>query len=281
MAKDRRVGPQRIGWDFFGKQLRQRREAAGLTQQALAGRVFVSPGYISQFEQGIRKPQLDLAKMFDKELGAGDFFEQMWRELIDSSPVAGHFTDTAELEPTAQRICEYAPQLVPGLLQTPEYARAIFLAGQPLLSEEEVEEKVRTRIDRTRLITDPESNTRPVYWAILDEAVIRRPVGTDEDMAGQLSHIADLMRKGHVLAQVLSFAARAHALQEGFLTLMSFADAPPVAYVEGPWTGQMFDDPVFFSQAQMAYDLVRAAALSREASLLLIEQAAKDYRHEH
>lgn len=271
-------GPWRLGWPFFGAELKRRREAAGLTQEELGEMVICSGGYIGQFEQAIRKPQLDHSQRIDKALQTDGFFERMWRELINRSPYANYFTDAAELEPVAETICDFAPLLVPGLLQTEAYARAVFHAAQPLLPDEEVNERVAHRLARQRILKRAEGTTPPMYWAVLDEGVLRRPVGGAEAMCQQLEHIAAVVRERRGLVQALPFAAGPHALMEGLVTLMSFADAPPVAYVESPHIGQLIDDPAITARMQMSYDLVRASALSHEESLSLIESVAEDYR---
>jgi transcriptional regulator with XRE-family HTH domain len=279
MAKaNSHFGPWRLGWDFYGQELKRRREAARLSQDELGSKAFCSAGYISQFEQGIRKPQLDHSQRFDQILQTDGFFEGMWKDLINRSPYSHYFTDAADLERDALTICDFAPVLVPGLLQTEGYARAVFRAAQPLLPEEEINDRVANRLARARILKPSEGHTPPMYWAILDESVIRRPVGGPAVMHVQLTHIAQLVRSRLALVQILPFAAGAHALMEGFLTLMTFADAPPVAYVESPHMGQLLDDPAIIARERMSYDLLRATALSHAESLSMIEVAAEDFR---
>lgn len=107
----------------FGELLEERREVAGLSQGEPGGRVFVSGAYIGLFEQGIRKPRLDVAKRIDEVLQTGGIFERAWRKLIDKSPYASYFHAVAELERLATRICEFAPTAMPGPLQTASRTR--------------------------------------------------------------------------------------------------------------------------------------------------------------
>jgi hypothetical protein len=216
-----------------------------------------------------------VAQRIDEILQTGGFFERLWRKLIKEERYAEYFAHVAELERLATEICEYGPTVVPGLLQTAEYARAIYLASNPLAADESIEEMVRLRMDRTRLLKDA---TRPVYWAVLHETALRVPVGGPAAMAGQLDHIAAMMRERKVLVQVLLFSAGAHPEMGKMMKLMEFEDAPPTVYTEAVLSGNLLDDPAVVKRAQAHYDLIRAAALSPEASLALIESAAEDFR---
>ncbi|MFI9207283.1 Scr1 family TA system antitoxin-like transcriptional regulator [Streptomyces sp. NPDC053253] len=268
-------GKQDEAWEFFGELLKDRREAAGLSQSELGARVFVSGGYIGLFEQGIRKPQLDVAKRIDEVLQTGGIFERTWRKLINKSPYASYFHAVAELEAVATRICEFAPLVLPGLLQTRAYARAVTIGGNPFATEEYVEEKVTSRLERAQIL---KAATRPEYWAILHENVLQTPMGGSAVMAEALDDLAALARARVILVAVLPRSAGAHAYMTGTLKLMEFADAPPTAYTETEYSGTLLDDPAVVKQAQRAYDHLRVAALSPEASLALIESVAEDYR---
>ncbi|MEU3687668.1 helix-turn-helix domain-containing protein [Streptomyces narbonensis] len=268
-------GKQDETWEFFGELLKERREASGLSQGELGGRVFVSGGYIGLFEQGIRKPQLDVAQRIDEVLQTGGIFERTVRKLINKSPYASYFHEVAELDSVATRICEFAPTVVPGLMQTAEYARAVTVAANPFATEEYVEEKVTARTDRAAVLRGP---TRPEYWAVLHENAVLTPVGGPAVMAETLDHIATLARERRALVTVLPRSVGAHSVMEGSLRLMEFDDQPPTAYTETAFSGTLLDDPAVVKQAQRAYDLLRIATLSPEASLTLIESAAEDHR---
>ncbi|MFI7007378.1 Scr1 family TA system antitoxin-like transcriptional regulator [Streptomyces sp. NPDC050145] len=268
-------GSRQAAWEFFGLELKRRREDAGLTQVELGLRVFVSGGYIGQFEQAIRKPQLDVAQRIDEALQTDGIFERMWRQLIDDRRYAEYFAAAAELESAAIEISEFAPALVPGLLQTAPYARAVTLAMNPYAEDDYIEEKVVGRLERAAILKGAE---RPRYWVILHENVLGIPVGGPAVMAEQLEHILSLARRRVLVLQVLPRAAGAYALMTGQLKLMEFDDAPPTAYTEAVYSGNLLDEPAVVHRAQAAYDQLRAAALSPEASLALVESAAEDQR---
>ncbi|QQM43446.1 helix-turn-helix domain-containing protein [Streptomyces liliifuscus] len=268
-------GSRQAAWEFFGTELKRRREDAGLTQVDLGHRVFVSGGYIGQFEQAIRKPQLDVAKRIDEILQTDGFFERLWRKLIDDRRYAEYFAEVVELERTATKISTFAPTLVPGLLQTPAYTRAVMLAGNPFVTDEYIKEKVTARRERAQLL---DGTTKPEYWSILHEHVLKIPVGGAEVMAEQLDHIAQLVHRRAVLVQVLPYSVGAYPLMGRMVQLMEFEDAPPTAYTEAVYSGNLLDDPALVKRVQGTYDLLRAAALPPEASQALIESAAEDHR---
>ncbi|MFJ2261358.1 Scr1 family TA system antitoxin-like transcriptional regulator [Streptomyces sp. NPDC087844] len=268
-------GSRQAAWEFFGTELKRHREEAGLTQAELGYRVFVSGGYIGQFEQAIRKPQLDVAARIDEVLQTAGFFERTWRKLIDDRRYADYFADVVELERTATKICEFAPTLVPGLLQTATYTRAVTLAGNPFATDAHIQEKVTARIERAQILA---SAARPAYWVILHEQVLRIPVGGGSNMVKQLEHIAGLAQQRKVLVQVLPTSVGAYPLMGRMVRLFEFEDAPPAAYTEAVYSGNLLDDPALVKRVQGTYDLLRAAALPPEASLALIASAAEDHR---
>ncbi|WSL65733.1 helix-turn-helix transcriptional regulator [Kitasatospora herbaricolor] len=277
MPKPKDSVPGETPREFYGNELRRLREAAGLSQERLGELVFCSGGYIGMLEAATRKPQEDMSRRFGEILDTGGHFERLY-PVATASRFAEYFTAAAELQAIAESICEYSPALVPGLLQAPGYARAVFESAQPLRSADDIESRVVQRMARARILTGP---TAPLYWAVLDEAAIRRPVGGVAAMHELLAHLAGVVRNRRAVIQVMPFAAGGHAMLEGSICLMTFADAPPVAYIEGPHAGQLIDDPALVAKCSLSYDLVRAAALSPEASLALIEAAAEEYAHGH
>ncbi|NJQ03615.1 helix-turn-helix domain-containing protein [Streptomyces zingiberis] len=258
---------------FYGAELRRLREAAGLSQSQLGERVFCSGTYIGQFEAAVRRPQPDVSKSLDEALDTGRHLQRLCK-LARRSKHPDYFADAAELEKLATTISEYAPMLIPGLLQTEAYARAVTRATLPLAPDTEVEEHVRARLDRQLLLAE---SATPRLWAVLHETVLRVPMGGASTMREQLLHLATLVRNRRIILQVLTFDAASHALFNGMASLLSFHDAPPIIYTEGAGTGQLIEDPALVEQGQRSYDLVRAAALSPVASLTLLESVAEDY----
>jgi len=267
-------GSRQAAWEFFGTELRRQREEVGMTQAELGSRVFVSGAYIGQFEQAFRKPQLDISQRIDEVLQTDGIFERLCRKLIDDKRYADYFAQAAELEGWATTVWDFEPTVVPGLLQTAAYARALVLATHPLATDELIADRVAARMERSQLLRDA---TRPMYCVIVHETVLRVPVGGPEIAAQALEHMLVMAEERKVLLQVLPFSAGASAYN-GSLRLMEFDDAPPTAYTETSFSGSLLDGPAVVKQARRAYDLLRGAALSPAASLALIRSAAEDLR---
>ncbi|MFJ9908598.1 Scr1 family TA system antitoxin-like transcriptional regulator [Streptomyces sp. NPDC101152] len=261
---------------LLGAELRHPREKAGLSQEELGQRLFVSGSFVGQLEAGTRRMQPDVARLLDEVLGTEDFFQRNCGAAARSR-YPDHFAEAAEAEAVATEIKEYAPLLIPGLLQTPAYARAVFRAYRPTATEDVIDELLSARLERARVLTDP---TRPLLWAVLDEAVLRRATGGPTVMAEALRHVTALVRQHRIIVQVLPFSAGAHASMTGALTLLAFEDAPPLAFIEGPSMGRLEDDPATVARHELTYDLLRASALSPRESLALTESVAEDYAHE-
>jgi transcriptional regulator with XRE-family HTH domain len=276
MAGPKDLDPSSSPRALLGSELRHAREKAGLSQEELGQRLFVSGSFVGQLEAGTRRMQSEYARLLDEVLGTEDFFRRNCGASAKSK-YPEHFAEAAEAEAGATEIREYVQLLIPGLLQTPAYARAVCRAYQPTAKEEEIEELVTARVERARVLGDP---TAPLLWAVIDEAALRRAVGGRKVMAEALRHLAELARRGRAIVQVLPFEAGAHAAMEGSLKLMDFEDAPPLVYFEGVGTGRLEDDPVIVRHQRFTYQLLTAYALSPQNSLALIEAMAQDYAHE-
>lgn len=263
---------------FYGAELRFKREQAGLTLEQLAEGSFRGIPFLSLIERGERRMPLDLAKHVDKRLGTDGFFERRCEDARKAkrSGHAEYFADVAEMEKHAESIEEWAPTLLPGLLQTEAYALKVVQTGLPWLRPETVDKQVTARMTRAKLWQREE---RPSFWAIVREELIRKPLVSPEEMAAQLEHIAQVIRSTQGVLQVLPETAVAYPMMMGMIKVMTFPDAPPVVYTEGLHSGQLIDYPALVKDYRRSYDLLRAAALAPETSLDLIEQTAEDYRN--
>ncbi|MFJ6697356.1 Scr1 family TA system antitoxin-like transcriptional regulator [Streptomyces sp. NPDC091272] len=265
-----------VSREKYGKELKRRREEMGLTQEELSEITIISRTHIAHMEAGRRRPTLDDARRLDVALGRGNFFEE-FLPTLDGKVVAEHFKEALEFEGQATAIREYAPKLVPGLLQTEEYAREVLNSGAAPKSNEERDKLLGTRLGRARIFDNFDS---PLFWAMLDESVIRRPIGGPGVMCRQLRHIADLGDSRRIRVHVLPFSAGFHSLVEGLVKLMWFNELPPIAYTEGLKSGRVWEIPSVVRQCQVAYDHALGDALSHRKSLALLRSVAEDYEHE-
>lgn len=264
---------------FYGKELRWKREAAGLSLEGLLQGSFYGKTYLSDIERGERRMPLDLARHVDQALGTDGFFERHCED-VRRARRAGHaeyFEKVLEAEKHATTIEEWCPMLLPGLLQTPAYAQAVILAGLPLSADAEVEEKVSARMARADLFeTD---HRTPEYWVILHESLISDPLLEAEGMAEQMDRIVELVERRRITSQVLPRKCVAHPFMTGSAMIMTFSDAPPLFYTEALHSGDTVDDIALVQEYRRSYDRLRAVALSPEASLAMIKAAAGDYRN--
>ncbi|MEV5594393.1 helix-turn-helix transcriptional regulator [Streptomyces sp. NPDC052496] len=260
----------------YGEELKAQREAAGLTQEKLSEMVIMSRTHIAHIEAGRRRPSMDDARRLDQVLSTGGVLAR-FLPTLDGKLMADHFEQVALFEQQTTMIREYAATLVPGLLQTEAYARAVFGSFFPPKNTEQCDSAVVTRLERAKILDAPDP---PVLWVLLDEAVLRRPVGGPAVMAAQLRHIAELGERERVRLHVLPFSAGAHPLMESGLMLLCFDDAPSIAYVEGLYTGALYDDPAIVRNGQTAYALALSDAMSHTDSLVLIKAVAEEYEHE-
>jgi transcriptional regulator with XRE-family HTH domain len=188
------------------------------------------------------------------------------------------------LEQAAERLCWYTAELVPGLLQTAAYARAIIRAGLPEASEEEVERRVRARIGRQELLV--RTTAPPTVKVVLNEAVLRRPVGGREVMVGQLERLMAATNHPHVSIRVMPFEVGLnYGLLSGPFVMMRFPTAgdgrelePPTVYVDG-FTGALYlEKPKEVDRYEAAFDAIWASASNEARSRGLLHEAAREFK---
>ncbi|WP_329057762.1 helix-turn-helix transcriptional regulator [Streptomyces sp. NBC_00117] len=258
----------------YGEWLKAQREAAGVTQQELATAAVMTRSHISHIEAGRRLPSKADARRLDKALNTGNVLTSFLPD--GDGAVAEHFESAHALEQQAVELMEFALSFVPGILQTERYARAVLSPSYPPVRGKECDRLVVTRLERAKILEDPVS---PVVWALLDEAVLGRPIGGPDVMAEQIMHIVRLAESGRIRVHVLPRSLGFHPLLESMLTLMWFDDQPPVAYSEGVRMGKVHDSPAMVQELQGRYDLALSDALPLKESLALLRATAKDYGH--
>ncbi|MEV7286931.1 helix-turn-helix transcriptional regulator [Streptomyces sp. NPDC093252] len=252
---------------LFGRRVCKLRKAAGLTQAELGALVHVVSTRITQIERASgAKPTLELTRALDSVLGADNLLIELWPYVYREA-----FPDWSQKFIAEQRralvIREYAAHLVPGLLQTEGYARTVLSLGQTLSSNEQLEERIAFRMGRQDRLTAPD---RPELWVILDESVLRRPVGGPAVIREQMEKILWAAEQPNITLQVLPFSQSGHDVMGGSLSLLNMPNGSEIAYTEGSHYGQLIQEPAEIRAFALAYDRLRAAALPPLMSLDMI-----------
>ncbi|MDH6112303.1 transcriptional regulator with XRE-family HTH domain [Kitasatospora sp. MAP12-15] len=257
---------------FYATDLRRKREGAGISQRAFAKQALMAPSLLNKIEAGTRLPTKDLSALADSTFGTTDHFQRLW-PLVIKYAYPAWFRPYVDLEEAATVIRSFQVQVIPGLLQTEDYARAVFATTRP--DRDILEEQVAARLERQHILA---RDDRPELWVILDELVLRRAHGTDAVMRAQLDALLAAADEPRTVVQVIPFSVRGHAGSEGAFSALTLDEGPGVVYVDGFLQGQILGDPSEFKAAERRYDLLTADALSPSASIDLIATAMKDLR---
>ncbi|MFE5870041.1 Scr1 family TA system antitoxin-like transcriptional regulator, partial [Streptomyces roseifaciens] len=204
----RKLTPDRSARHLFGADLRHRREAAGMTLEKLAEVVRYSRSHLARIETAEHVPPPDLPARLDEVFGTGEHFVRLYG-IARHEAHPDKYRRFMELQAQARVIDEYASHVVPGLVQTEGYARALFRVSNPKAAPDAIEEMVTARLSRQALLT---AEAPPDLSIILDEAVIRRPVGGPAVMRAQLAMLVELVDTATTTVQVLPFEHGEHAL---------------------------------------------------------------------
>jgi transcriptional regulator with XRE-family HTH domain len=263
---------------FLGNELRRARVAAGFSSQdALAARLGFDRTVITKAETGLRPPTADVLAAW---CTACHLDEDMFGRLgalarrADGS-VPAWFADWAQdIETAALTLRWFEPLIVPGLLQTEAYARALFVTRVGLTADD-IDVLVAARLARQELLA---RQAPPMLWVILDENVLRRPVGGREVMAEQVKLLHEAAYRPTVRIEVVPAAIGAH---DGLSGAFTIADLPgqtgAAAYREGARQGQVVTGREEITDLMTCWDTLRSEALSRSDSLTLLEEVAKSW----
>jgi transcriptional regulator with XRE-family HTH domain len=237
---------------LLGAQLRRLREAKGISREEAGYLIRASESKISRMELGrVGFKERDIADLLslygiihqDERAALLALARQAktpgwWQRYGDILP--SWFQTYLGLEEAASLIRTYEVQFVPGLLQTEDYARAVITHGNPGASAEEIERRVSLRLKRQQLLT---RSNAPQLWAVVDEAALRRPMGSPAVMAAQIESLIKSSELPNVTLQVLPFHVGAHSAEAGAFTILRFPepDLPDVVYTE-QLTGALYLD---------------------------------------
>ncbi|MFC7257815.1 helix-turn-helix domain-containing protein [Streptomyces lutosisoli] len=260
----------------FGELLKHFREAALFTQEALAREVPCDRSHVAKIEAGTRVPQDTFVKKCDEVLDTGGVLLRMWRR-IDWYPEVQHpdwFERRAEMDAQAVALREYQERVIPGMLQAPGYAHALF---SQIASGAEVEERVRARLSRQpRFLADD----GPLYVAVLDESCLRNAVGSPEVMRDQCAHLLSVGQRPNIRIQVAPAGLYGLIRPKGSMSLIKLPDGREWVYSESLGRGHFNDDPAIFARHCQTYDVLRADILSARESAALISDVMEGYEHD-
>jgi transcriptional regulator with XRE-family HTH domain len=272
---------------LLGASLRRLREEAGYALDDAARILECDRSKISRMEtgqRGIRPKELrELLSEYGVEQRRADALLAIARQANQtgwwqsySHVLDDAYQDFISLEASAQAISTYEAQLVPGLLQTEDYARAIAAASLVGENQEEREQFVQARLTRQQILT----RDAPLqFWAILSEGALRQQVGGPRVMKAQLHYLMEVgSGRPNVNLQVLPFAVGAHAATSGPFVIMRFPEAPDlgVVYLEGQTGGIYLESAGEVARYTLVFEHLRASALSTAATVRLIEEVARE-----
>ncbi|MEU6604044.1 helix-turn-helix transcriptional regulator [Streptomyces shenzhenensis] len=268
MAQIRELDPSASPLDYFGYELRRKREEAGLTQKELGGIVFCTGSLIGQIETTLKVPTREFAERVDAALMTDGCFSRLVG-LVLRSQLPTWFQPFADMEAKATYISTYQCQLVYGLLQTEAYARAVLGVEQV----DQLDQMVEARLDRQRTLRREQS---PVVWVVLDEGVLHREIGGRDVMREQLAHLLGIFGKPWMELQVLPFSVGQHAGMMGSFTVLRFDDHPDLHYSESYDSGHMTANPQVIRERSVGYARLQAEALSPRESATLIARVMEE-----
>lgn len=251
---------------FYGWKIRTLREQRGWTQAELGKKIALSGDAVSNLELGKSAPDDRTGELLDETFRTDTYFRDH-APLVRKDRIPAPARNLAQSEESARTIRIYEPCLVTGLFQTEAYTRAKVETG-PYAGN--VDEIVAQRLQRQQVL---ERKNPPRVLLVSDEAALRRSMGGPNVFREQLARLEQMALRPNVIIQVVPSATAAYAGLAGAFTLMSFAQGPDVAYVDGPnSTGQFIDEPDIVAELMETYDLIRSAALSAPQSADLIKE---------
>ncbi|MGV9322544.1 helix-turn-helix domain-containing protein [Streptomyces sp. NPDC003660] len=252
----------------FGRLLKRLRVQAGLDRAELGCRTGYSAATIASYEVGRRIPNAKFIRQADEVLDAGgmlaDFIEDMERAQYPA-----FFQDAAKLEKQAVALHVFAVQAVPGLLQTEDYARAVFTMWRPVLSAETIEQRVTARLVRQEIFA---RQPGPTVTFVLEESVLCRQLGGLTVWRGQLEQVLLDGQRRNVEIQVMPNYREEHPSLNGPFTLIETAQGRRIAYVPAYKASRLFTDRTTVREVEEQYGLLRAQALTPRESLAFVEK---------
>ncbi|PJM91680.1 transcriptional regulator [Streptomyces sp. CB01373] len=251
------------------RQLKLWREAADMTQAEFGTAIGYGQELVSSVERGRRIPRPEYLDAADEVLNAGGRIAAMKGDVAEAR-YPKKVRDLKKLEAEAVELCAYNNSVIHGLLQTKEYARAVFSARRPPYTADELEQRVAARVARQEIVTD--TTARPVFSFVQCESTLRRPIGGKMVMRGQLERLLGVAQFCNVDLQVLPLGHEENPGLAGSFRLLRLTDGTTVGHVEVQHISRVIVDPKEVQLLDMRYGTIRAQALSPRESMALIEK---------
>jgi transcriptional regulator with XRE-family HTH domain len=251
-----------------GRQIKLWREAAGMRQAELGVAIGYSEEMVSSVERGRRVPKPDFLDKTDEVLGANGKISGM-KEDVERARYPKKVRDLAKLEEEAVEMGAYAGYHIHGLLQTPEYAKALYDMRRPAYTEEEIERHVAARMARKAVF---ERTPPPLITFVQEESTLRRPVGGTLVLRRQLEHLLSTGASRHVEIQVMPTSREEHAGVGGSFRVLKLKDGKTLGYSAGQLHSRVTAVPREVQILEMRYGMIRAQALTPRESRTFIEK---------
>ena len=267
----------------LGAMLRALRTERGLTVEQVAEELLCSPSKVSRLETGQRGASArdirDLSELYEIDPAQREHLAELAKEGKSHGWWQSYdlpYGTYVGLEAEATSICDFEPGAIPGLLQTPDYARAIHEGALPRLSREIINQRLEVRRNRQAILTRDEPPASQ-FQAILDEAVLHRVVGGPSVMAAQIDRVIDACERPNITVQVLPFAAGAQPALDSTFILLEFEDLPGVVYVEG-LVGHLYVERSGDVQRYVqVFERLRTISLDEQKSLDLMSRKRAEF----
>ncbi|MDQ0775288.1 transcriptional regulator with XRE-family HTH domain [Streptomyces aurantiacus] len=251
-----------------GRQVKIWREAAGLRQPEFGAAIGYGEEMVSSVERGRRVPKPEFLDKADEVLGADGKLAAMKRDVAEAR-YPKKVRDLAKLEEEAVELGAYANHNMHGLLQIPEYTRALFAMRAPSYTEDEVDRQVAARMGRQCIF---ERVPTPLLTFVQEEVTLRRPIGGKMVLRQQLEHLLQISMLRHVAIQVMPTDREDHAGMGGSLQLLKLREGKTLGHSEAQLHSRLISDPRDVQILEMRYGMIRAQALSPRESLTFIEK---------
>ncbi|CAL9546594.1 hypothetical protein SUDANB175_04352 [Streptomyces sp. enrichment culture] len=271
----RKLDPEASAAAAFGDRLRRLRDERGWTQEQLAERCGCTDSHISAVETGRRPPTPRFAASVDRAFGTGELFQRECSEIYSPSLLEG-FREYVPHELKAAEIRIFQIGIMPGLLQTPEYAAAIQGGDvrRGAITEQQAQERLAELEERQAALT---RTPPPLVYVVLDESSLRRLVGGPEVMAGQLDKLLAFAELPSTVLQVAPYDLGERRSFDLPINILTLANRTQIAYAESAQRGHLVREPTFVVSALTAYHQLQVEAASQAASVAMIQDLRKDF----